>query len=376
MPKKNFKITVLPGDGIGKEVMREGIKVLQKVEGLTNYNFELTEYDCGGEYFLKTGKEWEEDAYTNCQSADSILLGAVGWPGAILPNRNIAGAGVIFGLRFGLDLYANVRPTKLFEGIHHKVHNKSKQVWEPGLVDLITVRENTEGLYTPTRGKLSRGGVDEVAIDTRVITNKGARRVIKYAFELSKRRQKGSPGDGKKRVTCVDKSNVLDGCRLFRSIYDEVAVEFPEIEKDYAYIDAYTQWLVRNPEWFDVVVTTNMLGDIASDLSSVLAGSLGMAPSGNIGDRHAFFEPVHGSAPKHAGKNKVNPMAMIFSVSMMLDHLSNKFDEPDLLVASKKVDKAIETVIKDHKILTYDLGGTSSTEQVGTEISSILGKIF
>ncbi len=370
MSKDSYEIAVLPGDGIGKDVMPEALKVLDKIQEKYDLVFEYKEFQCGGQYYLDTGKEWEDNAFDECKSADAILLGAVGWPGAVLPNRNIAGAGVIFGLRFGLDLYANVRPTKLYKGIKHKVHGESVQVWKPGLVNLVTVRENTEGLYSPTHGKLSRGGIDELAVDTRIITEKGARRVIKYAFELSRRKKDGAPKDGKKRVTCVDKSNVLEGCRLFRKIYDEVAGDYPEIEKDYAYIDAYTQWLVREPDFYQVVVTTNMLGDIASDLSSVLAGSLGMAPSGNIGDNHAFFEPVHGSAPKHAGKNKANPMAMILSASMLLDYLSYKFDDKVAKEASEAVEQAVERVISEGKTLTYDLGGSASTTEVGTAIAN------
>ncbi len=375
MSKDSYQIVVLPGDGIGKDVMPEGLRVLNEVAGKYDLSFDFDQYECGGEYYLNTGKEWDDGAFDACKNADAILLGAVGWPGAMLPDGNIAGAGVIFGLRFGLDLYANVRPTKLYPGIKHKVHGKNVQVWEPGLVDLVTVRENTEGLYSPTHGKLSRGGVDELALDTRVITDKGARRVIKYAFELSMRRNRGAPKDNRKRVTCVDKSNVLEGCRLFRKIYDEIAETYPQVDRDYAYIDAYTQWLIREPEFYQVVVTSNMLGDIASDLSSVLAGSLGMAPSGNIGDKHAFFEPVHGSAPKHAGKNKANPMAMVLSVSMMLDYLGYKFNDQRALEASVAVENAVEKTIKDGVTLTYDLGGSASTKDVGEAIAKNLSPI-
>lgn len=370
MAKNSYKIVVLPGDGIGRDVTPEGIKVLEKVSEVFNLNFEYEEYQCGGQYFLETGKEWDEGAFDACKEADSIFLGAVGWPGADLPDGNIAGAGVIFGLRFGLDLYANVRPVKLFEGINHKVHGKSQLVWQPGLVDLVTVRENTEGLYTPTRGTLRRGGLAEAAIDSRIITDKGARRVIDFAFKLAERRDHGAPRDGIKRVTCVDKSNVLEGCRLFRAVYNDVAKNYPSLERDYAYIDAYTQWLVRDPDWFNVVVTTNMLGDIASDLSAVLGGSLGMAPSGNVGDHHAFFEPVHGSAPKHAGKDKANPMAMILSGAMMLDHLGNKYNDERALSASKAIDKAVAEVVKEGSVLTYDLGGSSRCSDVGSAVAA------
>jgi len=372
MSKNSYKIVVLPGDGIGRDVTPEGVKALEAASEIYDINFEFEEFACGGQYFLETGREWDEGAFDACKDADAIFLGAVGWPGANLPDGNIAGAGIIFGLRFGLDLYANVRPTKLYPGIKHKVHDERKLVWQPGKVDLITVRENTEGLYSPLRGRLSRGGISELAVDSRVITRKGSERVIEYAFKLAERRERGSPKDGVKRVTCVDKANVLEGCRLFRSIYKEIAERHPSIQQDFAYIDAYTQWLVRTPDWFNVSVTTNMLGDIASDLSAVLGGSLGMAPSGNIGDKHAFFEPVHGSAPKHAGKDKANPMAMILSGSMLLDYLGDKFNDSRAVEAGKALEKAVEKVVLDGKTLTYDLGGTSRCSEVGSAVASVI----
>lgn len=368
----NYKLAVIPGDGIGKEVIREGIKLLKKLEEQFSLNFELIDIPGGGEYYLETGKEWPDGSFEICRDdVDSILLGAVGWPGADLPDGNIAGAGIIFGLRFGLDLYANVRPTKLYPGIKHSIHGESKQVWTK--VDLVTVRENTEGLYTPIRGSLRRGGIEELAIDTMVTTEKGTRRIVEYAFELSKRRN-GALVDGKHRVTCVDKSNVLQGSRMFRNIYDDVAKSHPTVEKDYAYIDAYLQWLIRTPEWFDVTVAENMFGDISSDVAAVLSGSLGMAASGNIGDTHSFFEPVHGSAPKHAGKDKANPIATFASITMMLDHLGRKNNDNALLAASKSVDKAIEDIIQEATYLTYDLGGNASTSQVGDYLVSKINK--
>src|SRR2546426_10536998 len=192
------------------------------------------------------GEEWPDSAFAACKAADAILLGAVGIPEARLPNGDLAGAGVIFGLRFGLDLYANVRPTKLYPNVRHKVHDSFKQVWEPGKVDFVIVRENTEGLYTPARGFLSRGGGDEPAGDSRVLTRKGAERVIRFAFELSKSR-KGAPGDGKSRVTCVDKSNVVAGGRLWREIYDEGAGHYPGVGEGDAYNDALLHRLPPSP---------------------------------------------------------------------------------------------------------------------------------
>src|SRR2546427_2702392 len=226
-----LKIVLLAGDGTGPEVMREGVKILKAVGSAYGLSFELTPYPCGGQHYLDAGEEWPDSAFAACKAADAILLGAVGIPEARLPNGDLAGAGVIFGLRFGLNLYANVRPTKLYPNVRHKVHDSFKQVWEPGKVDFVIVRENTEGLYTPARGFLSRGGVDELAVDSRVITRKGAERVIRFAFELAKAR-KGAPGDGKSSGTCVDKANVLAGGRLWRKVYHEVAVSEPPVTRD------------------------------------------------------------------------------------------------------------------------------------------------
>ncbi|MEW5761547.1 MAG: isocitrate/isopropylmalate dehydrogenase family protein [Candidatus Thermoplasmatota archaeon] len=362
MPKNRYKVVLLPGDGIGKEVIREGKKILEIVEERFNLNFEFIEIECGGEYYLKTGKEWEENSFEICKESDAILLGAVGWPGANLPNGDLAGAGVVFGCRFGLDLYANVRPTKLYPNVAHKISNNFKNVWEPKNVDFVIVRENSEGLYTPIRGSLKRFGIEEVAIDVRVITKKGAERVINYAYQLAKKRRK--------KLTCVDKSNVLRGCQFFRALFDEVGKKYQEVEKDYAYIDAFTQWMLRSPEWYDVVVTTNMFGDIITDLASVLQGGMGMAAGANIGDVYGMFEPIHGSAPKHANQDKANPTAMILATSMMLDWLGNKNIDEKLLSAGKAVEKAVENHMRDGKLLTYDLGGKAKCSEVGSAIAN------
>ncbi len=364
-----YKIVVLPGDGIGKDVIWEATKVLDAVEEAYPVNLERETFPCGGEYYIETGKEWPEEAFDICKNkADAILLGAIGHPDAILPNGDLAGTDVVFGLRFGLDLYANVRPTKLYPNVKHKISNEFKQVWEVGKVDFVAVRENTEGCYTPIRGYLNRGGSKELAVDGRTITRKGSERVIKFAFELCKTRN-GAPTDGKSRVTCVDKSNVMAGCRLFRQVYDEVAEGYPDIERDYAYIDAFTQWVIRNPEWYDVAVLPNMFGDIATDLASVLEGGMGMAAGGNIGDNHAMFEPIHGSAPKHAGKDRANPMAAIGATRMMLDWLGRRHDDQNLLIAAEKVEEAVVGVLEEGRTLTYDLGGDAKCSEVGTAIA-------
>ena len=364
-----YQIVVLAGDGTGPEVMREAVKVLKAVEGAFGVTFDLVPFSAGGQQYLDTGEEWPDGTFESCKAADAILLGAIGLPNASLPNGDLAGINVLFGLRFGLDLYANVRPTKLYPNVPHKIHDRFKQVWDPGKVDFVIIRENTEGLYTPTRGYLDRGGTKELAIDSRVITRKGAERVIRFAFELSKTRA-GAPADHKRRVTCVDKSNVTAGCKLFRAIYDEVARGYPKIERDYAYIDAFLQWLVRSPEAYDVAVTSNMFGDIATDLAAVLQGGMGMAAGGNVGDEHAMFEPIHGSAPKHAGKDAVNPTAMILATQMMLEWLGRRKKDRALQESAAVVEAAVEAVLREGKTLTYDLGGSAKCSEMGSAIAA------
>ncbi|MGQ0535895.1 MAG: isocitrate/isopropylmalate dehydrogenase family protein [Methanobacteriota archaeon] len=361
-----YDIVLLPGDGTGPEVVRVARRALEAVADRRGLDLDFTEVPCGAQLYEKTGKEWAEGSFERCQEADAMLLGAVGWPGVSLPSGDIAGAGIVFGLRFGLDLYANLRPCKLYPGIRHKIHDAFASVWRPEKVDFVLVRENTEGLYTPIRGNLSRGGSTESAVDVNLITRKGAERACRFAFEEARRRR-GAVGDGKKRVTCVDKSNVLAGSRLFREVFDDVGKAYPAIERDYAYIDAFMQWMVRSPEAYDVAVMTNMFGDIATDLAAVLQGGMGMAPAGNIGDRHAMFEPIHGSSPKHAGKDVVNPVACVLAAQMMLAWLGEKRHDAKMTGASQDLEAAVAAVVRDG-VVTYDLGGRSSTTQVGDAI--------
>ena len=347
---KKYRIAVLPGDGVGREVIPEALKVLDSAaEAVGGLDFDYVEVPCGGKYYLKTGLEWPDDGFETCRGADAILFGAVGWPKAVLPSGQLAGIGILLDLRFGLDLYANVRPAKLYDGVECFVKGK-----EAGDVDFVIVRENTEGLYAPIKGSLERGGKREVAVDVRVLTRKGCERVIDYAFRLCLSRR-GAAVDGKRRVTCVDKSNVLEGCRFFRKVFDEVAEKYGSVEKDYVYVDAMTQWMIRTPERYDVIVTTNMFGDILSDLSSVLIGGMGMAPSGNVGDEHAMFEPVHGSAPDIAGREVANPIGAILSAKMMLEWLAQKHKDEACRKAAEAIERGVADVLADGKIRTQDL---------------------
>lgn len=384
----DHRITILPGDGTGREVAIEAQRILDTIQANTNHGFEQTVIPCGGEHYQNTGEEWAEGSFEFCrEETDAIFLGAIGYPGARLPNGDLAGGSVILGLRSGLDLYANVRPIKLYEGVPHKVHGGFRQIWEPGMVDMTILRENTEGLYHAllrrsadrAQGRpeyeppeMSFPGLEgEVAYDPRPISQAGSERLIRMGFEIAETRN-GAPSDGVQRVSCIDKSNVTRGCQLFRRTFDKVAADYPAAEKDYGYIDAFMQWLTRNPEHYDVVVTSNMFGDISTDLGAVLQGGMGMAASGNIGDDHAFFEPVHGSAPKHAGQNKVNPIASINSIQMMMDYLGRKTGEDELVTVGRLIDESVADHLSSGTKLTYDLGGSTTCSAVGEGIASRL----
>lgn len=373
-----YKLVTLGGDGTGPEVMREGLRVLDAVSKPLDLSWEIQDIPCGGQYYLEHGRDWPEDAGEACKNSDLILLGAVGWPDpksggpVTMTDGKMAGFSPVIGNRISLNLFANVRPVKLYPGVSHRIHGAHKQVWEAGKVDMVMVRENTEGLYAPTGGTLSPGGVAEVGIDTRVITRRGSEQVIRYAFELCKRRNKGAPKDGKLRVTAILKDNVLYGCRLFRDIFFEIGEEYPEIEKDTAIVDAFTQWLIGQPEYYDVCVTTNMFGDIVTDLASTLQGGMGMAAGANVGHDHAMMEPIHGSAPRHAGKDKVNPIAMILSVKEGLEWLGTRKNDDRLSKAAQAVEEAVISVLQAGETLTYDLVGNDKAakcSEVGQAIA-------
>lgn len=344
--------------------MREGLRVLEAVSKPLGIAWDIDDIPCGGQYYLEHGdRDWPVGAEERCAAADLILLGAVGWPDpdgtgpVTMKDGKMAGFSPVIGNRIRLNLYANVRPVKLYAGVQHRIHGAHKQVWEPGRVDMVFLRENTEGLYSPTGGKLQPGGRTEVAIDTRVITRRASEQIIRHAFELCRRRKKGAPKDGKQRVTAIVKDNVLHGCQFFRDVFFEIGEEYPEIEKETAIVDAFTQWLIGQPEHYDVCVTTNMFGDIVTDLASVLQGGMGMAVGANVGREHAMFEPIHGSAPRHAGKDKVNPIAMILAVKEGCEWLGERKNDGALRRAAEAIEGAVEEVVAAGEPLTYDLVG-------------------
>jgi 3-isopropylmalate dehydrogenase len=365
-----YKIVILPGDGVGPEIMIQAKKILDLLCEKFNFNLELIERECGFAYMKRTGVPWPEGTFDLCRdSADAILLGAIGRSdntkpltiGSVSPGRTI-----VLGLRKRLELFANVRPIKLFPNVPIKISNKYQNVWSPDNVDLVIVRENTEGLYL-SQDTEDLFNSNEQVIDQRLISRSGSLRVIDFAFELATKRA-GAPEDGKSRVTCVDKSNVLNGCRLFRNLFNSVSTEYSKIEPDFYYVDAFTLALLQKPERFDVVVTTNMFGDILTDLGSVLQGGVGMAPSANLGTTFGMFEPVHGSAPDIAGKNIANPIGMLLSTQMMLEWLGTKRNDPNLIQSSSTLSQAVNKYLEIGKYLPQDLGGSASTSEVTQRI--------
>jgi 3-isopropylmalate dehydrogenase len=376
--KSDFSIAILPGDGVGEEVIEASLKVLDVLEAQTDFRFDRVMIPGGGAYYEKHGKEWPDGSLSKIKDADAVLLGAVGHNGpdgeAIRrADGELAGYELVVGLRQKLDLYANYRPVRLFRGVLHKIHDELRPVWNPDLVNMVIIRENTEDAYVSGSSRIERGGQTELVVSPIIITRKGSERIIRRAFETAMRGS-GAPKDGKKRVTCVDKSNIIQAHRLFRSIFNEIAAEYPDISTDFAYVDAFCQWLVRTPECYNVVVAPNFVGDIITDLAAILQGGLGIAAGGNIGDHHAMFEPIHGSAPKHAGKDKVNPMATILSIKMMLNWLGQQHNVPALIHAGTLLEEAVEETVQQPEGRTYDLGGSASCSSVGERVAEAFAK--
>jgi 3-isopropylmalate dehydrogenase len=308
---KQFDVVLLPGDGIGPELTDVTVEILEAVQKTSDFALKLDARRAGAAVYRETGRAMSDETLAACRAAHATLKGPVGHPDVRAADGTEAG--VLGGiLRPGLDAYANVRPIRLYPGVVSALAGRA-----PGAIDYVVVRENTEGLYA-SRG---RGFVtSDVALDTMVLTRQGCERVARRAFTLARGRD-GAPGDRTRRVTCVDKANVLRGFWFFREAFHRVAAEFPDIEAEALYADAAAAKLVQDPGHFDVLVTENFLGDILSDLGGGTIGGLGMCPSGNIGDRAAYFEPIHGSAPDIAGKDRANPISMVLSAAMMLDWL-------------------------------------------------------
>ena len=375
-----FHIVLLPGDGAGVEVMQQARKVLGRVSEEFSLAFELEEIPCGGQYYLQHGRDWPEGSERTCADADLILLGAVGWPDpngkgpVTMRDGKMAGWNAVIGNRLRLDLYANIRPVRLYPGVRHQISGTHQQVWQPENVDMVFLRENTEDLYVGAGTILRPANIAQVATDTRIITRRASERIIRLAFQTAHRRN-GAPKDGRKRVTAVVKNNVLEGCRMFTEIFEEVGREFPDVDADVAIVDAFTQWLITQPERYDVVVTTNMFGDIVTDLASVLQGGMGMAVGCNVGDQNAMFEPIHGTAPPFAGQDKLNPMAMIGAVAEGLRWLGARRSERSLTEAASTIESAIRGVLQAGEALTFDLAGPEQAAPMSKVTDAIIERM-
>lgn len=344
--KKTYHIGVIPGDGTGPEVVAEGLKVLSSVADEAGFKCDLIRYNFGGERYLKTGETLPVSAVDELGKMDAILLGAIGHP-EVKPG--ILEKGILLNLRFSLDLYVNLRPVKLYPGVDTPIKNKL-----PRDIDFDVVRENTEGFYVGAGGFLKKGTRHEVAIQESINTRHGVERCLRFAFERCRKRNR------RNQLTLCGKTNVLTyAFDLWERTFHEVGGEYPDIQRDYAHVDAICMWMIKNPERFDVVVTDNMFGDIITDLGAMIQGGMGIAAGGNINPKGtAMFEPIGGSAPKYTGKNVINPLAAIMAVQMMLSYLGED-------LAAVSVEKAVEKVIRNH-MKSMDAGKMGiGTREVG-----------
>lgn len=348
---KTYEIAVIYGDGIGPEVCQSAIDVLKSTSVSNALRF--IEYPAGATHYLKNGTAFPDETFEGCKRADAILHGAAGLPGVTYPDGTETGIEFGLQLRFRLDLFANVRPIKLRPGISSRLRDR-----KAGDIDYVILRENTEGLYAARGNGVNLRG--ELVADSLVVTRKGVERICRVAFELTRKRN-GAPGDGKKRVTVCDKSNVLRSYAFFRRVFDEVGEQYPDVERDYAYADAMTVHLIERPEYYDVIVMENMLGDLLSDLAAATVGGMGMSPSAEIGESHGFFQAAHGSAPTIAGKNIANPYGTILSAASMLQWLGERHDDERLIVAAKHIEASVDLAIASPHGLTRDLGGSAKT---------------
>lgn len=352
-----YRIGVIPGDGIGPEVVREALRVLERAAGIDGFDYELVEYPYSGAHYLETGELVPDSVIEEWRGLDAVLLGAIGHPDV---EVGLVERSVILGLRFGLDLYINLRPIKLYSETLCPLKGKG-----PEDLDFVVIRENTEGLYSQIGGRKWQGTANEVALVTGIYTRRGCERAVRYAFETAARRaeERGRPG----RVTLVDKANAIRPHEIWQDAMAAVARDFPDIETDHAYVDAACMWMIKNPEWFDVIVTTNLFGDIITDLGAMLQGGMGIAASGNIHPgQSAMFEPIHGSAPKYAGQDVASPIGTVMAVSMMLDYLG----EPE---SARRIEDAVAGLLSSGKIPSTDARSGISTTEQGSLVVDALG---
>ena len=354
MTTNSYKIAVIPGDGIGWEVMPEAIRILEAVGRKHDLSFRFDEKDWSCERFHKLGSMMPDDGLDQIRDHDSILLGAVGFPG--VPDH-VSLWGLLIPIRREFEQYVNIRPVRLFEGMACPLAGR-----QPGDIDFWIVRENNEGEYSEIGGRMYAGTDAEMVVQQSIFTRRGVDRIMRYAFELAKTRER-------KHVTSATKSNgIIHSMPYWDERFEKIAKDYPDCTTDKFHIDILTAHFVRNPDWFDVVVGSNLFGDILSDLGPAVTGTIGIAPGGNVNperDHPSCFEPVHGSAPDIAGKGIANPIGQIWSAAMMLDHLGET-------QAAREIERAIEDVICDGSALTPDMGGTANTAELGAAIEAAL----
>src|SRR6185312_3212999 len=351
-------IAVLGGDGIGPEVMAPAIEVLRRIEATSDLKFRFSDAPAGANNYLATGKSMPDSTIRLCEEADAILLGACGLPSVRYPdNTEIAPQ---IELRFHFDLYAGVRPARLVPGVPSPIVGADKRG-----IDLVLIRESTEGLFA----SMGKGVVtDSEARETLVITRKTSERLFEFSFRLAERRKaRGRPG----ALTCVDKANVFKAFAFFREMFDQAAARHPGVKADRLYVDACSALLVKRPWDFDVMVMENMFGDILSDLTAGLIGGMGMAPSADIGDRHAVFQPCHGTAPDIMGQGKANPTATILSAALMLDWLADKHEHKPAADAAVRIEQAVDKAYASG-VRPLDLGGRDGTAALAKAVLAAL----
>ena len=348
------RIAVIPGDGIGKEVVPEGIRVLEAAGRRFGFDFEWTKFDWSCERYAKTGSMMPDDGLEQLRRFEAIFLGAVGFPG--VPDH-VSLWGLLIPIRRNFQQYINLRPVRLLPGVRSPLAGRTSAD-----IDMVIVRENNEGEYSEVGGRLYRGTPEELAVQVAMFTRKGCDRVIRYAFEQAMKRKR-------KHLTSATKSNgIIHSMPYWDERFAAMAKNYPEVGTAQFHIDILTAHFVQHPDWFDVVVASNLLGDILSDLGPAVAGSIGIAPGGNINpekEHPSMFEPVHGSAPDIAGKGIANPIAQIWTGAMMLDHLGHED-------AGRAVVQAIERVVQEGKVITRDLGGSASTTDVGKAVAGLI----
>ena len=348
---KTYKIALIGGDGTGPEVVAEAVKVVKAAAKRAGFELSFKSFNYGGERYKKTGQTISDSEIDGLREFDAVLLGAIGHPD-VAPG--ILEKGILLKTRFALDLYVNLRPVKLLPGVETPLKDKG-----PKEIDYVVVRENTEGLYAGAGGVLKKGTADEVAIQESINTRKGVERCIRYAFDYAKKNKR-------KKVTLCGKTNVLTfAFDLWERAFYEVAKEYPKIQADYAHVDATTMWMVKNPEWFDVIVTDNMFGDIITDLGAMTQGGMGIAAGGNINPKGvSMFEPIGGSAPKYTGMNIINPLAAICAAQMMLEHLGET-------TAAGWIEKSVVKAISKMDSLAAGKMGMG-TKEVGSMVAKFV----